>query len=337
MIKMIKTLVIGDPHFKVNNTNEMDIMSNDIINIAKEKQPDFIVVLGDVLDKHESIHVIPLMQSIDFLKQLQDIAPLYVLMGNHDRPNNQDFLSSSHPFTALKYWNNTTIIDTSQTITIKDCVFTFVPYVYKGRFKEALEKTNYKQSSVIFCHQEFKNVIMGAKKSMDGDVWNDDDPYIISGHIHDMQLLQNNIFYIGTPIQHKFGEKEDKFIALFHFKNNITYKHHNIVYDKIKLKVPLKKIVHLQPEQLTSFVFEKNINYKIIIHCEPNDIKLLSKHPKILQFINEGAQVFYKNKPPTSVQNNVMIDHHVDFMTLLQQDIQHNTNLLSLYNEILTI
>jgi predicted phosphodiesterase len=331
---MIKALVIGDPHFRVNNTNDTDIMSSNIINIAKQQQPDFIVVLGDILNEHEKLNVTPLINAINFLKQCQDIAPLYVLIGNHDRPNNQDFLSSIHPFTALKYWDNTTIIDCCQTIKINNFYFTFVPYVYKGRFAEAIHKVDYKHSTAIFCHQEFKGAQMGAKKSIDGDEWDDNDVYIISGHIHDYQLLQNNIFYLGTPFQHKFGENENKFIALFFFDVDTRYQHSNIKYDKLTLDIPVKKIVHLQTNQIETFILDKGINYKIIIHCEPNDIKLLSKHPKVLNLIDYGAQVIYKNKSPNVVKNNVVIDYHIDFMTLLQADIKNSDNLMSVYNEI---
>ena len=42
----MKILVIGDPHFKITNVHDTTLMSTNIINIAKEKQPDLIVVFN---------------------------------------------------------------------------------------------------------------------------------------------------------------------------------------------------------------------------------------------------------------------------------------------------
>lgn len=211
---MNKILVIGDPHFKVSNVHDTLLMSKNIILIAHDKKPDIIVVLGDLLDRHEAINMTPLVNAIDFLHQLQDIAPLYVLIGNHDRKNNQDFLSKEHPFTAVKYWNNTIVVDQCHTTVVKNIKLTFVPYVPPGQFQKALDTIDWQDSHLIFTHQEFKGCKMGAITSSHGDEWATTNPYIISGHIHDYQMLQNNILYVGTPIQHKFGENENKFIFL---------------------------------------------------------------------------------------------------------------------------
>lgn len=49
-IKMshISCLVVGDCHFQVNNTSETDMMADKIIGIIKERNPTYVVVLGDV-------------------------------------------------------------------------------------------------------------------------------------------------------------------------------------------------------------------------------------------------------------------------------------------------
>ena len=81
----ITVLVIGDPHFKISNVCDTDLMVESIIRIATERHPDIIVVLGDILDRHENIHVSPLTRSIKFLTSLMTIAPTYALIGNHDQ------------------------------------------------------------------------------------------------------------------------------------------------------------------------------------------------------------------------------------------------------------
>ena len=55
-----KAIVIGDQHFKINNIPEVDEYIIKLENIVKSKEPDFIVLLGDMLDQHEKIHSVPL-------------------------------------------------------------------------------------------------------------------------------------------------------------------------------------------------------------------------------------------------------------------------------------
>lgn len=332
---MIKILVIGDPHFKVTNCHDTTLMSTNIINIAKLQKPDLIVVLGDILDRRERIDMLPLVNAVDFLHQCQDISPLYVLIGNHDRMNNHSFIPNQHPFIALKYWQNTTVVDECKTLIINNVKLTFVPYTPPGQFKNNLNNINWQDSHIIFCHQEFKGCQMGSIKSIHGDEWDTKDPYIISGHIHDYQILQNNILYIGTPIQHKFGENENKFIGLFSITNK-TYTHDNIVFDKINLNCPIKKIIHLTIDQLNKFSLDDHIEAKIIIHCEPTDIKLLNKHPKILDLSKKNVKIIYKNNPPQKdvVKNDLILNHHEPFIDLLHHQIKDDKNLLVLYDEI---
>jgi hypothetical protein len=141
--------------------------------------------------------------------------------------------------------------------------------------------------------------------------------------------------YLGTPIQHKFGESTDKFIGLFIFENQ-KYNHDNLVFDKIKLNCPIKKIIHLEVDQVNSFCLLDNIEAKIIIRCEPHDIKTLAKQPNVLKWIKQGAQVIYKNKPTTNKpkQDGLVLDHQMQFNELLHHQIKTNDNLMSIYHEI---
>jgi DNA repair exonuclease SbcCD nuclease subunit len=330
---MLKVLVIGDPHFKISNVTTTCQMMSCIINTAKEKKPDLIIVLGDILDRHENIHVIPLMNSVNFLKELENIAPLYVIIGNHDRKNNQDFCTNEHPFTALKNWHNTKIIDTTENIIIDQITFTMVPYVPPGRFNEALNLVSWQNSTVIFCHQEFKGAQMGPFTSVDGDSWSENNPYIISGHIHDYQKLQNNILYIGTPIQHKFGDTCDKFIGFFIFEPK-KYTHDNCSFEKIYLNIPKKKIIHLSTKEIDNFKIEPNIEAKIIITCQQNEIKNLNKNKKILSLTNNNnAKVVYKTINPT-YSNSTNNLHNEKFIKLLHNNIINDPKLLPLFNDL---
>lgn len=314
----VKCIVIGDPHFKINNVVQTNEMTKAIISKAKEINPDFIVVAGDVLDRHEIIHVSPLTRAILFLKELSGVAPVYLIIGNHDRKNNRDFLSDEHPFTSLKVWDkNMKVIDTTYSQTINNKLFTFVPYVEPGRFFDALninetrkkiiiKKTvstvptvstpetlpgvRWKESEAIFAHQEIYGCKMGAVKSIVGDKWPISNPLLISGHIHEYQEPQVNVIYVGTPIQHGFGDQNDKTISVFKFFDN-HYEH-----DRIDLNLRKKKIVNLNCDEIETFDINKYFNFdiKLVIKGLSSEIKVALKHINIKTWKNMGIKIVFK-------------------------------------------
>lgn len=286
----MKVLTIGDPHFKHSNIMDMDKLTCCIIKKAKEIKPDIIVIMGDVLDRHANIHVDPLNRSIEFFKELKEISDLYVLIGNHDRKTNEDFLTDSHPFTAVEQWKDVTIINKPLIKTIKDKLFTFVPYVPPGRFYDALKFVDgWEKSTCIFAHQEFYGCNNGCLFSLVGDKWNEEYPLCISGHIHEFCILQKNIIYVGTPHQNSFGEKSDKTISLFEFKDEFTH-------ERIQLDIP-KKIIHeINFEDIKNYKLNFNDHNKIIILGEPGELKTLKKHPNIIKWKKSGAIIVPRAK-----------------------------------------
>lgn len=254
---IFRILTIGDPHFKVDNTLETDILKNSIVSYLTKNEIDMVVVMGDILDRFGNIKTDPLCRAVDFLKSIRQCtqAYLYILIGNHDRINNQDFLTPLHPFTAVKGWDKTVVVDTSRVDTFSaksgdKFLLSFVPYVPPGKFNLALQESgviisqassstsSLSSSSVtssslsnlpkksliqlsniscIFAHQEAKNAKMGAIVSSSGDEWPLNFPLCISGHVHDYDELQPNFIYIGAPYQQSFGDKTGKTISLFSF------------------------------------------------------------------------------------------------------------------------
>jgi DNA repair exonuclease SbcCD nuclease subunit len=268
----MKLLAIGDPHFKLDNVLETEAMVKDILDIARQTEPDYIVCLGDVLDRFSNIHVSPLVRATSFLRQLSLIAHLILIVGNHDRPNNSVFCTDQHPFTSLKDWTNTTVVDKPTKIAN----MLAVPYVPNGRFYEALAMVDTSDVEVILAHQEFRGAKMGAIVSTSGDEWEPDLPLVISGHIHDYQRLQPNIVYVGTPIQHGYGDREDKTISLFEMGDEIVEKRYSLP------SVPIKRTVRITAEQAATYVPPKGDLIKLIVSGTKDALKLVKiKYPNV--------------------------------------------------------
>lgn len=322
----LRVLVIGDPHFKVNNLPEVKLMTINIKELSFIIKPDFIVCLGDILHRHETIHVSPLIQSENFIECLSTIAPTYILIGNHDRPNNMTYLTNEHPFNSLKKWENVTIVDNVMSRVHSDYEFTFVPYVPTGKFDEALNgNQEYKNSKAIFAHQEFYGAKLGPIISQNGDKWDENNPLIISGHIHDYCRLQKNIIYVGTPLQHAFGDSTDKTISLFNFTDD------NYEEMRIDLGLIKKIIVTLTPDKLKTFKPDLSKLTKLIIKGDDIDLKDCRKRSEIKKLLQQGISVTYKAIPKELPKIDLR-KTRVKFLTRLYDTISSDNTQKLLFN-----
>jgi len=288
-------LFIGDPHIQVSNIPEVDLFIERIINLATEKQPDLIIIAGDLLHTHERLHTIALNKAYELVENMRLITKTYVLVGNHDMQNNQQFLTNGHWMNGMKEWDNTVVVDQVMSETIDGEKFVFVPYVPPGRFEEALHTLDGKwdDASCIFAHQEFAGCKMGAIISVEGDKWPDDNPHVISGHIHSRQIPQENIYYSGSAMQHAFGESTKNIIPYLTFDNR-EYKR-----EEVDLKLPRKKIVYMDVEDIDDYEApDTDDKIKVTLSGNYGQFKALKKTKKYKKLLEKGIKVIFKPKKP---------------------------------------
>lgn len=310
-------LFIGDPHIQTTNLIEVDILLEKLVKYIEslDKPLSFIVIGGDVLDSHEKLYTLALNKAIDFISVLSKYSHVYVLVGNHDYIRNQEFLSNNHWLYAIKNFNsNVTIAD---KVMLHDCAgkYWFCPYVPNGRFEEALETNtttdcNYLSACIIFAHQEFFGCKMGAFNSIDGDKWNLNNPMIISGHIHNKQMPQPNIFYPGSSLQQAFGESDKNIVALL----NVNTTTNKINIKEIDLHLPRKRTEYISSDEFTKNTIEEvskrneknKINHdktKLVISGMDTDFKVIKESKEYKNLIDNGMKVVFKPKVQTNVNS----------------------------------
>ena len=340
----MKFLFIGDVHIKTDNSEEIDILLLEIQRISKEFLFDYIIVGGDVMHYHERLFTQCLNKSINFLKNLTDIAYTYVLVGNHDYINNSEFLTQNHWMNSIKNWENLKIVDE----VIEEKEFILCPYVYPGRFIEALEtKTkNWMDKKLIFAHQEFKGCKMGAIVSIDGDTWNSENPYVISGHIHDNQKVGDNIYYPGSPLQHAFGDTDTRVLC------HISIDEEDIediedIYNRpkivdINLNVPKKRIIKATLTNIKDIIKNNNDkeekdNIKIKLDVTNEEFKLFKETKDYKDLMNRGIKIqISKKKNDKNDKDAGKDDHENNFTCLLENMVKNDESLVkSLYDEII--
>lgn len=334
---MDRILVIGDPHFKLTNRLQMEVVVDECVRVASERKPTFIVCLGDVLDRFSTIREEPLNQALDFFHRLLDHAPLFVLVGNHDRPNNATFCTTEHPFNAVKYWSKPiTIVDTPCVWKSQSGrTYTFVPYVPNGRFGEALAlpgARGWEQSDAIFAHQDFKGAVYNGLASSTGDPWEQEDyPVVVSGHIHDYQELPG-VIYPGSPIQHAANEHKEKTLYW------MDVSEHTTEGMRIPISVPVYHTEIIPASNVSSATLPSLPSrsvIKVLVEGTYQELQGLGKWERIRLWRSEGVIVQPKLVVPKGATSVVGGGNLPSFRTLMAMEVQHNPSMQSLWEDIL--
>lgn len=230
MTNPITFFAIGDVHISDRHLNlSHEAMENTLELIRKRPGPAVAVVMGDILDRHDNVKLTHMNMAISFIKRMSSMLPTIVLIGNHDRVNNQDYMSDVHPFMGMgDVKGELYIVNRPKVLKIKGHTVLFMPYIPTGRFSEAInlyisemhkvgkltDIKSVKDFPLIFAHQEFEGAPCGPIVSTKGDKWPKDHPMVISGHIHHRMLLQDNIYYTGSLYPITTAESNDKGVII---------------------------------------------------------------------------------------------------------------------------
>jgi DNA repair exonuclease SbcCD nuclease subunit len=321
----MRFLAIGDIHIKTDNIEETDILMTEIQKICGLVKPDYIVLLGDILHHHEKILSPCLNRAFEFIKKCCAIAFTYILVGNHDYCNNSQFLSENHWMNVLKGYPKLYIVDN----VVVGGNFILCPYVYPGRFIEALEtKTGeWLKTGVIFAHQEFKGCKMGAIESTMGDVWLDEYPVVVSGHIHDVQRV-GKVYYPGAPLQHAFGDTDKRIILSVDVMDD-----GKCDIKEFELNVPKKYTVKSSIKDLTKMKVPKDGDkVKIKLDTTQEEFKLFKESKTYKDMVDKG----YKFQLPKVSVKIGQEKKMGNFMDILEELVREDDQLTyEVYREII--
>jgi DNA repair exonuclease SbcCD nuclease subunit len=299
-VPKVKVLAVGDIHFHKDAKLQGDELIERIFAIAEETKPTIVVLLGDILDTHETVKNVPWKQAERLFEGLSKIYPTYVLIGNHDLCSASEFLTDNHFFGPFKQWPNITIVDKPIQVVVKNQRFVMCPYVPPGRFVEALntlfdleEPIDWREADCIFAHQEFHGVVYNNKESQKADQWSDELPLVISGHIHQECEIGENVKYVGSSRQVKFNETPDKKVWCISFSSG------NIDIQKIEVGLKAKKEIEIDYDDLSSFDFDECESYyiKLKIHGSSEQFKLFRKHPLHAKMLRHGIKINFVATP----------------------------------------
>lgn len=323
----VTALCIGDVHIKKDNIIETKDYIDKIQNFLKDANDiDIVIVMGDVLHTHESLWTIALNMALEFFVMLSKLKPTYVLVGNHDLINNSQFLTTNHWMNVFKVYDNLTIVDNVLIVEKNNVKFTMCPFVKDGRFLEALntQKGKWEDSVTVFAHVAIDGAKMGATIIKDIEKWNENLPFLVSGHIHDKQKVQQNLYYTGSSRQIAFGESVEKTLYKLTMFEDKTYEE-----SEIDLKMPRKRILHIDLDELEEFDVsslecDEITEYKLKVDCGYEEFQAFKKTQKYKE-LNKKFKIVHDPKKKFVIEKNQQI----------QNDIKENVEKQRKFGEIL--
>jgi DNA repair exonuclease SbcCD nuclease subunit len=308
-----RVLVIGDPHFRISNVRDAKKFTYKIEELIQAQLPDLVVILGDLHNDFERIHSLVSREICHLFRAILRYCKLVYVVGNHDYINNQCFLTDEHAFLPFSGWKDLTIIDQPIDFGTPVGNFLFVPYVPPGRFGEALSLDGLNaERRAIFCHQEFRGVQMGPITSKNGDLWPENAPLVVSGHIHEHQWLQPNILYVGSPYQTTFGEEDEKTVSLLEFPETGAP-----IHKRIDLGLPRRLTVMLTIEQAKEYVAPEGAMVRAYIEGTTEELAAFKKTKKFKE-LAKTLKLIPKPSDPVSVRRNAT---GRGFMDLLKEAV----------------
>jgi DNA repair exonuclease SbcCD nuclease subunit len=331
-------LCLGDLHIRNDNLAILDRYFDKLKrHLEDEKEYDAIVVMGDTLHHHEVVYTPCLNKMYEYVYLLAEYTSrVFVLVGNHDMINHVQFLNTNHCLQGLKDRGNIIVVDT--VLSYGDVIF--APFVPDGRFIEALQLScgsDWKQAKCIFAHQSFDGAKMGAI-TLDGvEKWDPMYPQVVSGHIHDRQRPQDNIYYTGSSLQVAYGETKGKTVA------RVTVSDKGAHIQEIDLKPPSKETVYLTVTEARSYiskhVSEEDVSYKLSIKGDPEEIKVFKKGVEYKALLGLGLKMVFKTEkviPVDEKDDSVPVNREAyrPFRNILQDMVAQDTDLKAIFDKV---
>lgn len=232
-------LHIGKRINEYSMIEDQEKILNQIIDIAKEEQPDAIILAGDIYDKSvASAEAVRLFdQFLVGLVQLK--KSIFIISGNHDSAERIAFgaeiMKSSQVYLSPVYNGKIEpVILNDGTTNVAFYLLPFIkPSIVQHFAEEGAELKTYNDAmryvidhfelgedcrKVLITHQfitgatssESEDMVVGGLDNIDASIFDDFD-YVALGHLHRPQHCgRESVRYSGTPLKYSFSEVNDK-------------------------------------------------------------------------------------------------------------------------------
>ena len=367
---IMKFLHIGDLHLgkKLNDVNLLEdqiYVLNQIVEIAKDKHVDAVLIAGDIYDKSNPSSF-AMSAFNDFLTSLVNLnIKVFIISGNHDSDQRISYFSNLIKnvgvYVSEKFEGKT------QKIELEDDYgklnIHLLPFVrpanvrkyypdlkidnYQDAIKIVLQHSNinYKERNILLAHQfitgsiacDSEEMSIGGLDNIDANVFEDID-YVALGHIHRAQkILRDTLRYSGSIMKYSFSEvnhKKSVCIIEMNEKDNINIDliPLTFMHDVRELKGSFKELMSMDYSE--DYI-------KIIITDEIVDpdarVTLSTVFPNMMSFVVQNSKVNeeYIVNGKENIEDKSISDLFVDFYSMQNNGVIPSEKHLELVTKVL--
>ena len=237
--EFVKICHIADTHIKlIKQHKEYEIIFDQIYAQIKIEKPDLIIHCGDLFHSKTNLSPEAVQMTMDFLKNLADISPTYVIPGNHDlNLSNIKRLDAISPIVdALQHSNLFYLKDSQEVFIGNDLCINAFSMLDGDKFWKKISDPN--KINIALYHGSVSGVETDTGYILEhGDypieIFEGFD-YGLLGDIHKTyQILdkEGRIAYPGSTVQQNHGETNDKGFLIWEIKDkdNFSCRHFPII------------------------------------------------------------------------------------------------------------
>ena len=218
---MIRIAHISDTHIRnLKYHYEYKMAFDDLYKKLIKMKPDCIVHTGDIAHTKTQLSPEYFQMCTSFLKNLGDIAPTYIILGNHDGNLKNDSREDavSPIVEALAHPSIHLLKDSGETKIGNGVVFNVLSVFDRENWKKPSDESAINialyHGSIHGCQTSQGWVMEEGEDSI--DIFSDFD-YAMLGDIHKQQRMdkEGRVRYAGSTIQQNFGESINKGFLLW--------------------------------------------------------------------------------------------------------------------------
>ena len=353
---MFKIAHLGDTHIRnLKYHQEYRIVFKELYKELKTEKPDYIVHCGDIAHTKTQLSPEYFQLASEFLSELSAIAPLIVILGNHDgnlkNENREDAISPI--VDALDNPRITLLKNSGEYSPESGLTFNVLSVFDRSNW---IKPSSDQSINIALYHGSISGCMTDSGWTMDhgedeATIFNDHD-YALLGDIHKPQFLdrERKVGYCGSTIQQNFGESQDKGYMLWEIKdkNNHKVSHRSLYHPKPFVTVTLNDDGTLPEANVPKYCRLRLVtprNMPISKLRKATDMAKVKWRPYSVAFLNRGNVVSSNQKTDTSavtenlrdlkVQEKHIREYLKDYQleeAVIQEVIAHNLK----YNRLAT-
>ncbi len=215
---------ISDTHIRnLKYHREYNHVFKEIYDSLKQEQPDYIVHTGDLAHTKTQLSPEYFEMASNFLKNLADIAPTIIILGNHDgNLKNGDRQDAITPIIdALQHPRLTLLKNSGEYSPEPGLTFNVLSVFDRDNWQSP---SNNKSINIALYHGAIQGCQVGSGFRLDHGEDDisifDEFDYAMLGDIHKAQMMNSDgtIWYAGSTVQQNFGEWRYKGYLIWNIK-----------------------------------------------------------------------------------------------------------------------